>query len=331
MKSGHCLVLVCKRLLALHPFWTDEALIGRLELKAGNVDPSMSYITAVLNYSSRGLKQVVRDPPSQAHQAFNTNPYTAQLPSNLPVVVLVPGAWTVPAAYRKLVSSLEAKSFNVHVPALPTNNGARPPDSSHNADVALVRQVVETLVNDGIEVFMLMHSYGGAVGTNAIEGLTHKDQQAKGLSGGVVQLLFLSAYLLAKGGSIMKTVEKEGNVDGLVEFAEDGTGIPTDPIKDLYHDLSAEDQEEQMHLVTRNNMAMAFGENVYEAWRDVPSTYVYTTLDRCVPPVYQDSFLATVKEAGCHIDVVVFECAHSAYAKCPDDVTALVVKITGSS
>ncbi|KAK6858403.1 alpha/beta-hydrolase [Apiospora arundinis] len=42
-------------------------------------------------------------------------------------VVLVPGAWTAPVAYQKLVNILETKHFTVHIPALPTNDGHRPP------------------------------------------------------------------------------------------------------------------------------------------------------------------------------------------------------------
>src|SRR5690625_3320154 len=106
--------------------------------------------------------------------------------SSKPVVVVVPGAWSAPAMYRKLVEALEAESFSVKVPDLPTNNGARPPNSSFEADVAAVREMVESLVEDGRKVFMLMHSYGGAVGTEAVRELAFKDRQSLNLPGGVI-------------------------------------------------------------------------------------------------------------------------------------------------
>ncbi|KAI0160764.1 Alpha/beta hydrolase fold-1 [Xylariaceae sp. FL1272] len=91
---------------------------------------------------------------------------------HLPSVVLVPGAWTPPEAYHRLVHSFEAKLFDVHVPALPTNNGRRPPISTFAEDIAAVRHVVEELVDHGKHVLMLMHSYGGIAGTSALQGLT---------------------------------------------------------------------------------------------------------------------------------------------------------------
>ncbi len=48
-----------------------------------------------------------------------------------------------------------------------------------------------------------MHSYGGVVGTEAVdETLGAKQRQIKGLSGGVTQLLYLCAFLLSEGNSL---------------------------------------------------------------------------------------------------------------------------------
>ena len=59
-------------------------------------------------------------------------------------------------------------------------------------------------------------------------------------------------------------------------------------------------------------------------------TYVYTTEDRCVPPIYQDICISNAKEAGVPLDIEVLNCAHSAYAKFPKELAALVTKITKS-
>ncbi|KAI0173627.1 alpha/beta-hydrolase [Hypoxylon sp. FL1284] len=253
--------------------------------------------------------------------------------SKQPLVVLVPGCWSGPAAYRKLVEALQARSFTVHVPDLPTNNGSRPPNSTYQDDVDAVRKTVEPLVNDGNDVFMLMHSYGGAVGTNAVEGLARKDRQAKGLPGGVVHLFYLAGYLLAKGQSVWKIIEKSGLLEQmtpLVKLEDDGTWMPNDAVWGMYHDLDPEDQQEQMRLLRVNNSACAYGETTYEAWRDIPSTYVRTTEDRWVPPTYQDICVGNTKDAGVPLDVAVLNSAHSPYAKFPKEVADLVVKASSA-
>ncbi|KAK8022081.1 prolyl aminopeptidase protein [Apiospora rasikravindrae] len=219
-----------------------------------------------------------------------------------PTVVLVPGAWTAPEAYHKLRNALEAKAFTVHVPALPTNNGHRPPDSSFDDDVQAVRRLVQKLVkDDGKEVIMLMHSYGGVVGTTALQGLTRKDREAQGLPGGVVHLLYAAAFLLALNQNI-RTVVQAVNLprgsDGLVQFADDGTWFPTDPVSLLYHDLAPEDQEEQAGLLEWGNAAVLTGKMTYEAWRDVPTMYVRATEDRWLPPEFQDFCVKNAVDTG---------------------------------
>ena len=249
--------------------------------------------------------------------------------SQRPAVVIVPGAWTSPAAYRKLRSALEARAITVHIPDLPTNNGARPPDSSYEADVAAVHETIESLVVWGSSVLVLMHSYGGAVGTDAVQGLARKERQSKHLPGGVVHLLYLSAYLLAQGQSVWTIVEKSGiapSQAGLVTIEEDGTWLPNDPIWGMYHDLDPADQQEQKDQIKPHNLSSLYGPTKYEGWKDIPSTYVSTTDDRWVPPLFQDLCLENPKNAGVPINVEVFHCAHSAYAKYPDELTDLVIK-----
>lgn len=217
--------------------------------------------------------------------------------STKPTLVLVPGAWTPPQSYHKLVTLLESPPYNytVRVPALASNNGAQPPNT-FEADVAAVRSVIEPLVAAGGEVVLLMHSYGGAVGSSAAAGLTRKDRAAAaagGLPGGVSHLLYMSAYLLAEGQSPWDVVVRGGGDTperrALVEIREDGTWLPRDAVSGLYHDLEAEDQEEQSAGIRPHFLMSLMGKATYEAWRDVPSTYVYTTEDRWVPPAFQVS------------------------------------------
>ncbi|ROW07970.1 hypothetical protein VMCG_03408 [Cytospora schulzeri] len=258
------------------------------------------------------------------------------MPSTKPTLVLVPGAWTSPKAYHKLVNLLESDPYNftVHVPSLASNNGAQPPNT-FEADVAGVRAAVEPLVDAGEEVIMLMHSYGGAVGSSAVAGLSRKDRAAQGLPGGLVHLVYISAYMLALDQSPWDVLVL-GNGDtperrALVDMRDDGTWLPRDAVWGLYHDLEVEDQEEQKAGIRPHFLMSLMGKATYEAWRDVPSTYIYTTEDRWVPPAFQDICLANAKNAGVHVDVHKFTCAHSAYIKHRQEIAEIVAKAAGSS
>ncbi|KAI0817142.1 Alpha/beta hydrolase fold-1 [Xylaria sp. FL0064] len=254
------------------------------------------------------------------------------MPAKRPTVVLVPGAWTAPVAYHKLVSALKAKSFNVHVPALPTNNGARPPDSSFEGDIQAVRQVVHQLVHGGNEVIVLMHSYGGVAGTSALEGLTRKELQAKGLPGGVVHLIYVAAFMLGLKQNIRTVVQavKLPGRNSLNQFADDGTWFPTDPVSLLYHDLTPEDQEEQTKLLEWGNSVMLTGNTTYEAWKDVPTLYVRSTEDRWLPPEFQDFCLNNADNAGASISVSALSSGHSPYANFAEELAEMTLQVAST-
>jgi pimeloyl-ACP methyl ester carboxylesterase len=254
------------------------------------------------------------------------------MPAKHPTIVLVPGAWTAPVAYRKLVSALEVKSFNVHVPALPTNNGDRPPDSTFGGDVQAVRQVVQRLVREGKEVVVLMHSYGGIAGTSALEGLTRKDLQRKGLPGGVVQLIYVAAFMLGLEQNI-RTVVQAVNLPGrnsLVQFSDDGAWFPIDPVWLLYQDLTPEDQQEQTKLLKWGNSVILTANTTYEAWKDVPTLYVRSTEDRWLPPEFQDFCLKNAKNAGASISISALQSGHSPYVKFAAEIAEMTFQISAA-
>ncbi|KAI8946317.1 Alpha/beta hydrolase fold-1 [Xylaria longipes] len=261
---------------------------------------------------------------------------TDLIPSSMsakhPTVVLVPGAWTAPIAYHKLVSALEAKSFNIHVPALPTNNGDRPPNSSFDGDIQAVRQVVQRLAYEGKEVIMLMHSYGGIAGTSALEGLTRKDFQSKGLPGGVVHLIYVAAFMLGLEQNI-RTVVQAVNLTGrnsLVQFANDGAWFPVDPVQLLYQDLTPEDQEEQTKLLKWGNSVILTGNTIYEAWKDVPTLYVRSTEDRWLPPEFQDFCLKNAENAGVSVSVSALQSGHSPYVKFAEEIAEMTLQVSAA-
>lgn len=136
-----------------------------------------------------------------------------------------------------------------------------------------------------------MHSYGGVVGSSSIAGLTKKDRQAKGLTGGVSHLFYISAYMLAKDQSAWDILVQAGGDTPerrkLVVFKDDGTWLPTNAISGLYPDLETEDQEEQKEGIRPHFFSALLGKATYEPWRDVPSTYIYTSEDVWVPPSFQ--------------------------------------------
>lgn len=150
---------------------------------------------------------------------------------------------------------------------------------------------------------MLLHSYGGAVGTDAVEGLTFFDRKASGQQpkGGVIHLLYLCAYILPPGSSIFG-VMKEAGMDHLwsqfIDNAADGSTFPKDPVQLFFGGVDSEVVSQALPHLVRSPMSAFTTETAGSAWRRLPVTYVFTQQDYSVPRVYQDLMVGKVREEG---------------------------------
>lgn len=123
-----------------------------------------------------------------------------------PTILIVHGAWHNPAHFKPLMDLLGAQGYETICPHLPSD-GATPPTVTLYEDAQAIRSALVDLIEGrGKNVIVAMHSYGGIVGTEAVdETLGAKQRQAKGLSGGVTHLVYLCAFLLSEGLSLGST------------------------------------------------------------------------------------------------------------------------------
>ena len=106
-----------------------------------------------------------------------------------PAIVLVHGAWHAPEHYSDFVQHLQRTGFEVFCPLLPTCDEAKQLTADMFADAQVVRDQVIPLMDKSREVIMLLHSYGGVVGTEAAKGLSANERATRGLKGGIVHLI----------------------------------------------------------------------------------------------------------------------------------------------
>jgi pimeloyl-ACP methyl ester carboxylesterase len=83
-----------------------------------------------------------------------------------PTIVFVPGAFHSPEYYSPVRALLEAKGYGTEPVSLPSvgNNSA----SSMTDDPTAIRVVSSKLADEGHQVVLVMHSYGGTPGTENI-------------------------------------------------------------------------------------------------------------------------------------------------------------------
>lgn len=128
--------------------------------------------------------------------------------SSKPTILFVHGSWHNPAHFGPVRAIFEVAGFPTECPAQPSYNASpeEMPDPLAK-DVEAVTNALAALIDQGREVLVVLHSYGGVVGTQAVHerfGVAHR--RWNGLRGGVTQLLYMAAFVLPEGESLVSAL-----------------------------------------------------------------------------------------------------------------------------
>jgi len=130
-----------------------------------------------------------------------------------PIFVCVPGASHSPQIYEPLKAALALYGYTAVPLALPSVGG-NPPTYDFSEDVVAIRNLVTQIVESGADVIVVMHSYGGLPGAEALHGLGKREREQRGLRGGVVRLVFIMSFVAKEGFQF----SPRGDVSALFPF-----------------------------------------------------------------------------------------------------------------
>lgn len=135
-------------------------------------------------------------------------------------IVLCHGSYHTPAPYGPLLDAFNSRGINAYCPQLPTADLAKldvgdvtkpdfdrpPPPEGYpqgEEDTQAVLEVLEPLIEKGKNVLLIAHSSGGWVATEAARPeLQAKTGAEKGLSGGLIGIFYMGAFVIPVGESI---------------------------------------------------------------------------------------------------------------------------------
>lgn len=225
-----------------------------------------------------------------------------------PSIVLVHGAWHGPWAWSKVAGPLRERGLDVHTVANPSSG----PDPSSLGDLYddadNLRRTLEGL--DG-EVMVVAHSYGGIVATEGAAG-----------AGNVAHLLYVTAFMLDEGESLLATVG--GETPDWLTADERGLATTVNRAEEIfYNDCSREDAGHAASRLEPQSLP-SFTQTVRSvAWRDIPSTYLICERDNAIPPFIQEQL------AGRAGDVRRVDSSHSPFLSMPEQVVELITQLAG--
>jgi pimeloyl-ACP methyl ester carboxylesterase len=120
-----------------------------------------------------------------------------------PTILFVPGAWHTPAHYQSFFQKLQDAGYPTNSKQLPSVGATEPETQTSAADAAFIRgNVLLPDIEQGKDVILVMHSYGGCPGAAAAKGLSKAERTAVGKTGGIVGLVFMCAFVANEGDSL---------------------------------------------------------------------------------------------------------------------------------
>ncbi|KAI8411144.1 hypothetical protein FOFC_07738 [Fusarium oxysporum] len=272
-----------------------------------------------------------------------------------PTIVFAPGAWHSPDSFRPVRNALQARGWETDAVTYPSV-GAEPPTKGIPDDAAALRNVLDDLANQGKQIVLVVHSYGGLVGANAVPGLGYEQRQKEGKAGGIVTFLYLAAFVTPVGQSILKLLggrwlpwmrvevrSVESTTDSRTpaqhplvhrgpwlncRSCTQGSYVFADtPEEVFYHDVPLDLQKEAAAALTHECVRAWTDEVDYEPWHDMHCLYFVCEEDRAVPAAMQEQMAQILGP-----DSVIFRSrtSHSPFLSAVEDVVDGVEKAAHS-
>ncbi|KAK4249482.1 Alpha/beta hydrolase family-domain-containing protein [Corynascus novoguineensis] len=224
-------------------------------------------------------------------------------------------------------SVLARAGYESHHVALPSVGGTELPLTGLAEDVAAVRDVVAPLADRGDDIVLLCHSSGGVVGSNAIEGYDIAARSAEGKVGGVIRIVYLSAFVLPKGqsplnimgGDLLQWMEQQG---------DRVTGDPNLMPVVGFNDLPADKQAFWAQQVTWTSVALFAAPSQFQPWTNgIPGAYIFERLDNALPYELQQD-MAEQLQIGPDPRTATIESGHCGFLSMPERLLGALKQVT---
>ncbi|RMZ83536.1 hypothetical protein DV738_g1083, partial [Chaetothyriales sp. CBS 135597] len=235
--------------------------------------------------------------------------------SSKPAIVFVPGAWIGPDEFRRVADSLEAAGYEVKGVDLPS--GGSVPIHDFGPDVELIQATVREFADQGKDVLLVLHSYGGVVGSEAVKGLDKATREKEGLKGGISHLYFCSAFIIPENVSISEAL---GNKPlPWFQLSDDQlTVTPKIPPEIVYSDV--EDRSIIPKTIRPHSYRTFFSKVTYAGWKYVPNTFLLCTKDVAIPLAKQKAMVDQARSLGADFETDEVDANHNAFLSKPEEV-----------
>lgn len=250
--------------------------------------------------------------------------------STKPSFILVPGAWHRAETWDKITSILEAEGYTCISVSLPSTMGN--PAAGLWNDVMAIQEAIQSQTSQGRDVILIVHSYGGLIGSSSIKGFARKHHDSSvpssTSSGHVIGMAMMATGFAITGKSFLETT---GGKPPPFWIADTEAGFATliADTRDLfYHDVPEEEGKIWVSKLTKHSLKSLSegGEHVYSGWKDVPCWYLVTQEDHALPADAQKLFIKAAQEEGGDVTMREVATSHSPMLSKPKEAAEFVLE-----
>ncbi|KAA8647711.1 hypothetical protein EYZ11_000174 [Aspergillus tanneri] len=244
-----------------------------------------------------------------------------------PALIFAPGAWYPPTAFNPIIEKLTPHGYTCDTVAFPSIQ-QKPAVQDLHQDIDAVRSLVETKADAGKDVIVVSHSWSGLPVNSALDGLSKAEREQDGKAGGVIRLVFISAFIPEIGQSLIGAFGGTPP-EWYIRDEENGTVSARDPVPLFFHDVPDSDKWAQTlrpHAwATKNSPAIS------AAYLYIPTSYLLCEDDRAIPLFVQELMVEKARSQGAQIVTEKVKTSHTPWLVVPDVVVEYLRKQAGEA
>ncbi|OAL34892.1 hypothetical protein AYO20_05853 [Fonsecaea nubica] len=242
-----------------------------------------------------------------------------------PVIVVVPASFSPPSLYSELAGALNSHGYETVVIDLHSVGDRSPlPAATMADDAEYIRSLATKVADQGKEIVLVMHSYGGICGTESIKGVTKAERTLSQMKGGIVRLFYISSPVPGVGGSIATQMS-----DNMPEFIRvEGDYMLTEPAgcaRTNFSDLPLAKGVELAKTMLPHSTVSFTGLLTHPGYQTIPVSYLVCKEDQAVPLQVQESIINRIEEeSGQKVDVHTCQAGHFPTLSCAEEVARAI-------
>lgn len=251
-----------------------------------------------------------------------------------PTVLCVHGSWHKPFHYAPLEKHLQSLRYPTVFPLLPTCN--TPTVSSLPDDIYYVRSIISKLKTQRKSVILVLHSYGGMVGTEAAFGLEADPKKPE--DGGIIALIYMCAFMPLEGNSLVTTMgAPKGSNGSLLPWqtfnSETGCTTVSGPGPVFYNDIAESEWQRLKDALSPWPLQAQLDTIEKAAWRGMSGRvwYLICRNDAAIVTASQEKMIRMVEGQGVEVHVETCEAGHSPFLNMPERVGEVVEKAAAAA